>query len=58
MVEVFWQDDRGQTMVEYGVIIALISAAVMAVLVLLGPQIASIFNTANTELQNAQAVTP
>lgn len=55
MYQIFWQDESGQTMVEYGVIIALISVAVIAALILLGPQIAGIFNVANTELENAQS---
>jgi len=38
-------------MIEYGLLIALISIAVLAVLVFLGPRIAGIFQTANTELE-------
>ena len=58
MHQIFWHDESGQTMVEYGVIIALISVAVIAVLVLLSPQIANVFNMANTELAGVQNPTP
>ncbi len=35
--------NRGQGMIEYGLIIALVAVVVIATLVLLGPQIASLF---------------
>lgn len=41
-----WSDEEGQGMIEYGLIIALVSIAVIAVLVLFGPQLVIIFNKA------------
>ncbi len=35
---------RGQGMIEYGLIIALVAVVVIATLVLLGPQISQLFN--------------
>jgi len=52
------RDENGQTMVEYGLLIALISIAVIAVLVLLGPRIAGFFTAVDTELQNATPPAP
>jgi len=43
------REERGQGMVEYALILALVSIAAIAVLVLLGPAIASIL----TEVTNA-----
>jgi pilus assembly protein Flp/PilA len=48
------RDESGQTMVEYGLLIALISIAVIAVLVLLGPRIASFFTAVDDELARNQ----
>ncbi len=44
------KDESGQTMVEYGLLIALISIAVIAVLVLLGPRIAGFFRSVDNQL--------
>lgn len=53
------RDESGQTMVEYGLLIALISIAVIAVLVLLGPHIASFFQAVDNQLaSNQPAPTP
>jgi pilus assembly protein Flp/PilA len=41
---------RGQGLVEYALIIALVAIVVIAALVLLGPRIASIFNRVNSSL--------
>ena len=46
----FLKDENGQGMVEYGLIIGLIAVAVIAVLGLLGPKIAGLFNKVNTTL--------
>lgn len=42
--------DRGQGLVEYALIIALVAVVVIGTLVLLGPQIASIFHNLNGSL--------
>jgi pilus assembly protein Flp/PilA len=41
---------RGQGMLEYALIIALVAVVVIAALVLLGPQIAAIFSKVNNNL--------
>ena len=47
-------EESGQGMVEYGLIIALIAIVVIAALVLLGPKIKSIFTNAGSAVDNAQ----
>ncbi len=49
----FIRDEKGQTMVEYGLLIALISIAVIAVLVLLGPRIAGFFESVDNQLASS-----
>ncbi len=44
------RDEEGQGMVEYGLIIALVAIVVIAALVILGPKVANIFNTAANSL--------
>ena len=41
---------RGQGLVEYALIIALVAVVVIAALILLGPQIAAIFDTISSAL--------
>lgn len=48
--------ERGQGMVEYGLILALIAIAVVGVLLLLGPQVKGIFNDARDSITNARTV--
>ncbi len=43
-------DEEGQGMVEYGLIIALVAIVVIAALVILGPKVANIFNSAGEQL--------
>ena len=52
------KDESGQTMVEYGLLIALISIAVIAVLVLLGPRIATFFQSVDDQLAANQPPAP
>ncbi|HEY7349878.1 MAG TPA: hypothetical protein VH599_16290 [Ktedonobacterales bacterium] len=40
-----WGSERGQGLVEYSLIIALVAIVVIAILVLMGPQIGQIFST-------------
>jgi pilus assembly protein Flp/PilA len=47
------KDETAQTMAEYGLILALISVAAIAALVLLGPQLRDIFNRITAALQVA-----
>jgi pilus assembly protein Flp/PilA len=47
------KSETAQTMAEYGLILALISVAAVAVLLLLGPQIAAVFTNITQSLQDA-----
>ena len=53
LIKTFWNDESGQGLTEYAVIIGLVSVALIAVLVLFRNQIASVFNDARSELNNA-----
>ena len=44
------EDEEGQTLVEYGLLLALIAIVVIAVLILLGPAISGIFQSVNDQL--------
>ncbi|MCS7224087.1 MAG: Flp family type IVb pilin [Armatimonadetes bacterium] len=44
-----WEED-GQTLVEYGLLVALIALVVIAALTILGRRIANTFNTVNNTL--------
>jgi pilus assembly protein Flp/PilA len=44
------RQEKGQTLIEYALIIALIVIVVIAAMVLLGPQIAVIYNTITNRL--------
>ena len=44
------RDDKGATAVEYGLLVALIAAVIVAVVALLGDNIAEAFTTINDEL--------
>jgi pilus assembly protein Flp/PilA len=44
------RSDEGQTMTEYGVLLALIAVGVIAVLLVLGPQISAAFTTVSNAL--------
>ncbi|QSO49668.1 Flp family type IVb pilin [Alicyclobacillus mengziensis] len=52
MVQKVLQKEEGQSMVEYGLIIALIAVVVIAALVVLGPTIRNLFTSVNTTLAN------
>ncbi|ETA81401.1 Flp family type IVb pilin [Youngiibacter fragilis] len=49
-----WNDEEGQGMVEYGLIIALVSIAVIGLLIALGGQLGTIF----TNITNGLKGTP
>jgi len=44
------REERGQTLVEYGLLLSLIAIVVIAVLLLLGPAISGIFQSVNDQL--------
>ena len=50
MLDRIFQRDRGQGLVEYALIIALVAIVVIGTLILLGPQIASIFQNISNNL--------
>lgn len=49
----FIREEGGATAIEYGLIAALIAVAIVAVLLTLGPQLASVFQTVSTNLGTA-----
>jgi pilus assembly protein Flp/PilA len=51
----FFKDEEGATMVEYGLLVGLISIAAIAALLLIGPQLVILFNAVVTALTQANA---
>jgi pilus assembly protein Flp/PilA len=47
------REEAGQTLVEYGLIVALLSIAAIAILTTLGQDIVDVFTEVSTELQDA-----
>lgn len=59
MMKNIWMEEEGQGMVEYGLILALVSIVAIGALSLLGGQVKEKFQTIDTELSNTQRdVTP
>ena len=50
MIKHFLQEEEGQTLVEYGLLISLIALVVIAVLTLLGGQIRNVFTRASSAI--------
>ena len=48
------KEESGQTLVEYGLIVALLSIAAIFILGVLGQDIVNVFTTVSTKLQDAQ----
>ena len=46
----FQRDETGATAVEYGIMVGVIAVAIIATLMLLGPELNSMFAKVNTEL--------
>lgn len=46
----FLMDESGQGMVEYGLILGLIAVAAIGALIVIGPKVSGIFNSAKGEL--------
>ena len=44
------KDENGQGMVEYGLILGLIAVAAIAALIILGPKITGVFDSANSKI--------
>lgn len=45
-----YSDEKGATMVEYGIMVAFIAVLVMAVVIILGPQIAGLFTSVSNAI--------
>ncbi len=58
MLSRLWKDESGQGMVEYGLIIALVAVAVIAVLTLMGTEIKSFFQHVVDTLQGNKPAAP
>lgn len=48
----FWHDEEGQTLVEYGLLVALIALVVIAILTVLGRKVRDVYVTVNTGMQS------
>ncbi len=57
LVKKLWNDESGQGLTEYALILGLISVVCIAILVAFGSEIARVFNASGTEMKKA-AVTP
>ena len=53
MMKQFLQEEEGQTLVEYGLLISLIALVVIAVLTLLGKKINGVFTTAESSIKTS-----
>ena len=49
----FWNDETGQGLTEYALIIALVAVALIAVLIIFRNQIGGVFDRASSALNNA-----
>lgn len=52
MIKRFVQEEEGQTLVEYGLLISLIALVVIAVLTVMGRRISNTFNAASGQLSS------
>jgi pilus assembly protein Flp/PilA len=50
MIKRFIQEEEGQTLVEYGLLVSLIALVVIAVLTLLGRKVQTVFNVAQNAM--------
>ena len=50
LLKQFWQEESGATLVEYAIIVALISVAAITVIGVIGGQISDVFREIETEL--------
>jgi pilus assembly protein Flp/PilA len=53
MMNRFFVEEDGQTLVEYGLLVSLIALVVIAVLTLLGRKVQTVFNAAQNSLQTS-----
>ncbi len=52
LIQKFLKDESGATMVEYAILVALISVAAIVIIVAVGSQVKSAFNAVNTQLSS------
>jgi pilus assembly protein Flp/PilA len=50
MIKRFFEEEEGQTLVEYGLLISLIALVVIAVLTVMGRRISNTFNSASSQM--------
>jgi pilus assembly protein Flp/PilA len=48
-----WQDESGQDLAEYAILLGVITVAVIAMIILIGENVLAIFTGANTALETA-----
>ncbi len=53
MIKQFLQEEEGQTLVEYGLLVSLIALVVIGVLSALGGRVKSVFSVANQSLNTS-----
>lgn len=54
-VKRFWADEEGATAVEYGIMVALIAVAIIAIVYLVGQKLENVFQQVCTKLNNNTA---
>ena len=57
MIKQFLRDESGATMVEYAILVALISVAAIAIIVVVGTEVKNAFNDVKTCMQNPTSCT-
>ena len=58
MKDFLFNEESGQGMVEYGLILALVAIVAIAALVILGRRVNGVFTNANTTLESAEIKDP
>lgn len=58
LIQKFLKDESGATMVEYAILVALISVAAIVIIVAVGQQVNEAFNRVSTELTNGGVAPP
>lgn len=53
MLRTIWTDEEGQDLIEYGLLLAIITVAAIVAITAIGPKVADYFNDANTALPAA-----
>ncbi|HYE26341.1 MAG TPA: Flp family type IVb pilin [Clostridia bacterium] len=53
MLRAIWTEDEGQDLIEYGLLLAIITVAAVVAITQIGPKVADYFTDANTALPEA-----